>query len=549
MMVPIFCLINVMGWIPVSDAMTVEQAMDLIRAEDIMAGVEVLASDELEGRGAGTRGERRAADWIAKQYKELGLEPIKGSYFQDIEMVGYRKSSSSLSLTGPQGLIAFENEKTLTYWSSSQKESVSLVNRPLVFVGYGVEAPEFGWDDFKGVDVKGKILVFLNNDPPVSENGKELFGGEVRTYYGRWTYKFEQAVRHGAAGAVVIHTTPSAGYDWSVIGHSGIEEGFALPLPNTGFKLDFLAWAHQDLAGLLAATVGKDLDGWFEQAKSRTFKPVELPVQLNCEMQVEMRNTKTRNVYGVWPGTDSALRDQYVVFSAHYDHLGIVGEGEGDRIFNGAWDNALGTSSIVAIARAFAQGKVKTRRSLIFLACAAEESGSLGSAWFVARPPVPQSALVANINIDMPQVLGLTRDLSAIGFETNTLGDELKNVAANFSSGPVTVRGDIDPNAGSFYRSDQVNFAKAGIPAIFLNPGTDYVKAPAVSLTAYEEDKYHQADDQVDEYWDLAGCVRDMQIAFALAVDVANSADMPRWRAGNEFEAAWNTLHRKTAHP
>ena len=238
-----------------------------------------------------------------------------------------------------------------------------------------------------------------------------------------------------------------------------------------------------------------------------------------------------------------------MVFSAHYDHIGVIGDGEGDHIFNGAWDNALGTSSIIAIAKAFSKGKVTPKRSILFLACAAEESGSLGSHWFVARPPIPRSDLVANINIDMPQVLGLTRDMAAIGYETNSLGQALVDTAKSFPSGAVVIRGDVDPNAGSFYRSDQVNFAKAGIPALFLNPGTDYVTPPAVALVDYEADKYHQADDEIDEHWELSGCERDMRVAFLLALRIANQAQMPHWNPGNEFEAAWQALHGSDASP
>ncbi len=522
----------------------VRAAMDLIKADDILAGVKVLSADDMEGRGAGTAGEKRAADWIARQFKSLGLQTVGDSYFQEIEMVGYRKTASSLTLQGANGAIPYGSEKTLTYWSSSQKEQIALADIPLVFVGYGVEAPEYKWDDFKGHDIAGKILVFLNSDPPVSENGQDLFGGESRTYYGRWTYKFEQAMKHGAAGAMVIHTTPSAGYGWSVIGHAGIEEGFALPLPNTGFQLDFLAWVHQDLAQELAKTAGSSLEEWFESAKSRSFQPVDLPIKLSTTMQVEMRKTKTQNVMAVWPGSHEKKKSEYVVFSAHYDHLGIVEhDGQEDKIFNGAWDNALGTSSIISIARGFAKGKVETDRSILFLACAAEESGSLGSHWFVARPPMPIESLVGNINIDMPQVLGLTHDMAAIGYQTNSLGDALVKVAESFPGGKVIVRGDLDPNAGSFYRSDQVNFAKAGIPAVFLNPGTEFVVTPPMSLVDYESLKYHQAADEVDEYWNLSGCERDMKVAFLLAYRVANAELLPRWKPGNEFEAKWLKLH------
>jgi Zn-dependent M28 family amino/carboxypeptidase len=465
-------------------------------------------------------------------------------------LVGYRKKaeSSSLTLHGSDGEIAYG--ENLTYWSTSQKPEIEIAGAPLVFVGYGVEASEVGWDDFKGYDTKGKVLVFLNNDPPVEEDGIALFGGEARTYYGRWTYKFEQAMRHGAVGAIMIHTTPSAGYGWQVIGDSGEHEGFALDLPGSGFQLDFLAWAHEDLAGQLAATVGSNLEQWFADASQRDFQPVELPITLDARMEVEVRKTASQNVVGLLPGSDPERRDEILVFTAHYDHLGKSESGEGDLIFNGAWDNGLGTASILEIARGLVRSEVKPARSIAFVACAAEEKGSLGSRWFVAKPPVERSQLVANINVDMPQIFGLTRDIAAIGRDTNTLGDMLIQVAKDLGvedghggKTPILVTGDPDPNAGKFYRSDQVNFAKAGIPALFINPGSDFVGEIAVDPKEYRDQHYHQASDEINEVWDLAGCARDMELLALTALNVANQDEIPRWKPGNEFEEKWKELH------
>lgn len=513
-----------------------------VTAANILADVTHLSKDTYEGRGTGTTGERAAAEWIASRYKESGLVPLGGEdYLQAVELIGFKKdASSTLSLKGPKGEIPYENDKTLTYWSTSQKSEVTLSNTPFLFVGYGVEAPEHNWDDFKGVDCKGKILIFLNNDPQTGV--AQEFGGEARTYYGRYSYKFEQAVAKGAAGAVMIHTTPSAGYGWQVIGKSGAHESFALNLEGAGYQLDFLAWMHEDLAAVLAATVGDTLAGWEEKGKRRDFQPQALPVSLNCKMKVALRETSSQNVVGLWEGSDPILKQEILVFTAHYDHLGILESGEGDLIYNGAWDNALGVSCIMEVAAAFGKSKLRARRSIAFIACTAEEKGLLGSQWFVAKPPVPRNKLVGNINIDMPQIFGLTKDIGVIGHDSNSMGDAIGALAAEWG---VEVKGDQDPNAGRFYRSDQVSFAKAGIPALYLLPGKDYRTGPTSDPEDYRTQHYHQLSDQVNEFWDLSGCERDMRLVFQLVADLAMATEQPRWHAGNEFEVAWKQLYGK----
>ncbi len=526
-------------------------AVQEITENGILQDVLSLSADDMEGRGAGTPGEQRAAGYLEKRFKAIGLSPVEGSYFQAVSMVGMKKdpARSSLTIQGKGGELAYRNDETLTYWSTAQKETVQVEDAPLLFVGYGVEAPEYGWDDFKGEDVSGKVLLFLNNDPPVTEDGKELFGGEARTYYGRWTYKFEQAMRHGAAGAFMIHTTPSASYPFRVVQHNGSEESFALDLPGSGYQVDLLGWIDEATSEQIAQAMGSDLKKLFEMGARRDFKPVDTGFRVSATVATDIRRVQTQNVLGLLEGSDPQLKEQVVVFSAHYDHLGMNPDLEGsDKIYNGAWDNASGTAAIVNLAKAFSSLDPKPRRSLLFLACAAEEAGSLGSKWFVERPPFPLKRVVADINIDMTQIFGVTSDLAAIGVDTNSLGTVLKEVAAEFDApgqegGGVRVTGDPDPNAGSFYRSDQVNFAKAGIPALFINPGVDYVPALAFDPKLYEEERYHQVNDEVNEKWNLAGAVRDMKIVFRMALKVANADEMPRWNPGNEFELAWRKLH------
>ena len=516
-----------------------------ITAGGLLKDVEALSSDDMQGRGTGTAGEEKAASYIEGRFEQIGLQPVGGSYRQPVSLVGFKKKGegSSLSIRSDDGALELTDGGNVSFWSSSQKEGVSIENAPLLFVGYGVEAPEYEWDDFKGAELKGKVLLFLNDDPPVTEDGAELFGGEARTYYGRWTYKYEQAMKHGAAGAIVVHTTPSASYPWSVVQHNGVEEHFALDLPDSGFQVDLLGWLDEETSGTVAASMGTTVPGLFEMAKERDFEPVDTSYRVSATIETDVRRITTANVVGMLEGSDPALKDQVLVFSAHYDHLGTNDTVEGDdKIFNGAWDNGAGTAAIIGLAEAFAATSPAPARSILFLACAAEEKGSLGSNWFVAKPPFERSRLVGNFNVDMPQIFGVTSDVSAIGVETNTLGDALLEKA---KAAGITVTGDTRPRAGSFYRSDQVNFAKAGIPALFINPGVTHVEPLSFDADAYRESHYHQVSDQISPEWNLSGLERDMRLLYETALSVANNEDMPRWAAGNEFEGEWKALHGK----
>jgi Zn-dependent M28 family amino/carboxypeptidase len=529
------------------------EAAQLINKDIIMKDVLILSADDMEGRAPGSEGEKKAAQYIAKRFQENGLQGVDGSYFQKFNLVGTKKNpqKSTLKITFKGKELSFISDSTLTYWSSSQKEIVDIIEAPLIFAGYGVQAPEHDWDDFKDVDVNGKVLLFLNNDPPVEENGVALFKGEARTYYGRWTYKFEQAMQKGAAGAIMIHTTPSASYPFSVIGNEGATEQFAIDLPNSGYQVDLLSWMDESMAEKLAKAMGTNLNGLFEMGKRRDFKPVDTGFKINAHIETDIRKIETQNVMGLIPGNDPVLKDEVLVYSAHYDHIGVVQSLEGDdKIYNGAWDNALGTSCIISIGKAFSSLTQKPARSVLFLATAAEESGSLGSKWFVSNPPFEKNRLIANFNIDMPQIFGITSDISAIGLNMNMLGDALREIIdqsyvldSNGDSIALEVFGDQNPNAGSFYRSDQVNFAKAGIPALYFNPGKKFIAEPATDVRTYYQTHYHQVIDEVNEVWDLSGCERDMRLIFKTALKVANLPEKPRWNAGNEFEDEWKKLH------
>ena len=536
------------------------RAESQITARSLLRDVEALSSDQMEGRATGTPGEDKAAAFISEQFAQAGLLPLQVSgaetarvhaedYFQPVRLVGMKKvvDSSRLEITNESGPLAFTPGKSLTFWSTAQQNSVDITDAPLLFVGYGVEAPEYDWDDFKGVEVRGKVLLFLNDDPPVAENGVELFGGEARTYYGRWTYKFEQAMKHGAAGAFMIHTTESASYPFSVVQNSGINESFALDLSNTGYQVKLLGWVDRELSEAIARSAGKTLEDLFSLAAQRSFAPIDTGYRVTARVETTVRRLESKNVVGMLEGSDPALKDQVIVFSAHYDHLGVKSGAEGeDLVFNGAWDNASGTACLLNLARAFASLPERPRRSVAFLACAAEERGLLGSRWFVSRPPFELRRIVANYNIDMTQIFGVTTDVPAIGHDSSTLGDDLRWAVKRWEGdapGSLHVVGDTNPAAGSFYRSDQVNFAKKGIPALFIKPGTRYIETLSFDVEEYHTQHYHQVSDEVNEYWDLAGAERDMRILFRAALRTASHDEMPRWVEGNEFEAAWKALY------
>lgn len=529
------------------------EALQLIDKNDILRDVIVLSSDEMEGRAPATEGEVKAADFISKRFKSNDLLPFDGSYFQKFQMVKSKKISekSSLSISNQNIDLQYKSEVNLTYYSTSQKEIIEIKDAPLIFVGYGVKAPEYRWDDYKGFDLTGAVLLFLNNDPPITENGEELFEGEARTYYGRWTYKLEEAERLGAAGAIIIHTNKSAGYPYSVVQHMGSGENFELDIQDKHSGLNLVAWIDSTISNTIARSIGTNLQGLFEMSANRNFEPIDTGYKIETHIETIFEKVETKNVIGLLPGRDPILKNQYIVLTAHYDHLGKNNELEGDdKIYNGAEDNALGVASIINLAKAFSALQEQPRRSIIFLACAAEESGLLGSQWFVENSPVNKNQLIANFNIDGQQLFGMTSDISAVGLEMSTLGETLKEIAGLYKvkmkSGEIVdleVKSDLWPNSGSFYRSDQIHFAKAGIPAIYINPGISHIEKLPFDIDEYWYAHYHKVIDEVNDAWNLSGCERDLRVQFQTILKVANDDEIPRWMVGNEFEAEWMELH------
>ena len=513
-----------------------DKPLERITAEGILSDVKALSADNMEGRAAGTPGAARAAAYVANRFEQMGLEPFGESYLLPVELVGMTKNvgKSSVSITGPADALVLENGVNFTFWSTAEKPVVDITEAPIVFVGYGVQAPEYDWDDLKGEDVRGKVLMFLNNDPQLEEEGEALFGGPARTYYGRWTYKFEQAEKLGAVGAIVAHTLESASYQFSVIGNTGLRR-----IWQRTYKLDFLSWMDSNTTSLVAASMGTTLPGLFEMANQRDFRPVDTGYRLSAYVETAIERVEGANAVGFLRGNDSDLADEYLVFTAHHDHLGMNPDVEGDdKIFNGAADNALGVAGMLAAAESAVAAA--PRRSIIFVSTTAEEGGLLGSSSFVANPPVPLRQIVANFNIDSPQAFGLTHDIGAIGLEMSSLGTSFAEVAAEYDLKAV---GDPNPNAGSFYRSDQVNFAKAGVPALYLQRGSDFVTPPSFDPDELRLRNYHQVTDEILPEWDLAGVARDVKIFFETALRAANADDQPRWVEGNEFEEKWNALY------
>ena len=508
----------------------------------IRAHTKFLASDSLEGRGPSTRGDRLAEAYIQSQLEALGLKPGApgGGWIQKVPLVGMKASFPGPAVfRSERGTLDGRPGENFVAFSGVQKPDAKIEGAEVVFVGYGIVAPEYQWDDYKGMDLTGKVLLMMNNDP---ENDPKLFAGKTRLWYGRWDYKYLSAAKRGAAGAIIIHTTPSAGYPWHVVKNSWAGENFELPDEGTP-RVQVRMWADEELARAVAKLGGKDLDQLRASAESRSFRPVPLGVRMTFALANAIERRESGNVVGLLPGSAPRLAGEAVVYTAHHDHFGVKPgpRPEDDAIYNGAIDNASGAAAILSVARAFAElpASAAPRRSVYFAFVAAEEQGLLGSQYFVAHPPVPAAKIAADINVDEANWFGRTRDISLIGLGKSSIDRDVEAVAK--SQGRV-VKPDEFPDRGRFYRSDQFNFAKAGVPAAYLKFGTDVVGKPAgygrEQLEAYEKTTYHQPADEYRDSYDFSGAAEDARLAFLLGLRVANAETMPAWTPGDEFEAA-----------
>ncbi len=510
-----------------------------ISGDRIRASVKYLSSDELEGRGVGTRGEKLATDFLAAQLQSAGVSPAgdNGTYFQRVPLVGSTvQPSASLAFTSNGKTTSLQFVKDYVGNAFSQKPENDF-NAEAVFVGHGISAPEFGWDDYKGADVKGKVLVFFTNEPPSSDAA--FFAGPALTYYGRWTYKFEEAARRGAVAAIILHTTATAGYGWGVVSGSWSQERPEAKLEPRENGLPLAAWVTQDVGKQMVASAGKSLDDLLALANQKSFRPMPLGIRVVGHIPVTLRNIDSRNVVGKVIGSDSSVSDQAVVLTAHWDHLGIGVPVRGDKIYNGAVDNATGCGMLLDIARAWETLPRKPKRTGLFLFVTAEESGLLGSEYYGKHPVVPAGQTVADINIDAFFPFGKTRDVSVTGAERTTLWPIVQNDAKRLG---LRIEPDPEPGQGHYYRSDHFSLARVGIPSFSISAGTEYIGKPAdfgkTTFEQYNAEHYHQPSDEYKEDWDFSSMEQMANFAMTLGLDFAAVPRLPTWNSGDEFLGA-----------
>jgi Zn-dependent M28 family amino/carboxypeptidase len=513
------------------------QARSGITAAEIDGHLRFLSSDLLEGRAPGTRGGRITAEYIASELRGYGLEPgVNGSYFQPvpIDVLTTQPGSARASVSGKATATLRQSEDVVLSAGSAVPQSTA--HGELVFVGYGAVAPEYKWDDYKGTDLKGKIMLVLVNDPPATPAEPTLFGGRAMTYYGRWTYKYEEAERRGAAGAIIVHRTDQAGYPFQVLVGSNSTGQRLLPRdPKLPPPLGVRAWITDSAATALLRQAGLDMAALRKQAESRDFRPVPTGIVADLAMASTVERVTSENVVGVVRGSDPKLGKEYVVLSSHWDHLGVGTPVNGDSIYNGAFDNASGVSTILAIARVAAT-RPRPKRSLLFAFVTAEESGLLGSAYFAQSPTVPLSQIAANLNVDEANFVGPTRDVVLLGLEKSSLGPSL---AAMLRPDGIRVMPKEHPERGQFYRSDHFSLAKAGVPAVSIESGIDFVGKPKgwgeQWWEEYNDKRYHQPSDEYRPDFDLSGSVQLGEIVLRFARRLADAPAMPTWNADAEF--------------
>jgi hypothetical protein len=511
----------------------------VITADGLRADIAALSADSMGGRAPGTMGDRKSRAYLVRRLKEIGFQPGApgGQWEQPIDFIGLTvRNADTWTFTGAGGQASFRWGDEFIGGSGEQSAHAEIAGAEVVFVGYGIQAPEYQWDDFKGADLKGKVLLVLNNDPDWDTT---LFAGKKRLYYGRWDYKYESAARQGAAAAIILHTDESAGYGWNVVRRSWSGTQFELPAGDEP-RLKFRAWLVESCVRRLCALAGKDLDALIASARSRDFRPVPLGVTTSLAFDVAVEPVKTANVIGVLPGRDPKLRDEAMVFDAHHDHLGIgAPDSTGDAIHNGALDNASGCAQILALAQAFAATTPRPKRTTVALFVAGEEQGLLGSKYYVAHPTIPLTRIAADLNIDSGNILGRTSDVAVIGRGKSDLEDRLVTAAATQGR---TVVGETDPDKGYYYRSDQLSFARAGVPALYFRSGLTYIGRPEgwgrEKGAEYLRLHYHQPSDELRPDWDFSGMIEDCRLAYLVGLSVMNGSTLPAWYAGDEFAAA-----------
>ena len=518
----------------------IDQVAEKITKESLMKPIEVLSSDEFQGRSTGTEGEEKTVNYLVEKLKEFDLKggAEDGDFIQNVPLTGQKTAQDAQIEITKNGSVVhqFDYYADFMAWPSNLAEEVSIDEAEMIYVGYGIQAPEENWDDFKDTDVKGKILVVKNNDP---NRSPDLFKGETRLYYGRYDYKYEKARELGAAGVLIVHTTPSAGYGWKVVANSWSRERFYLRGNEAmeGSSTEFNGWLTKEASTALFETAGLDLEQQLEAAESRSFEPVPLEgLRLSVDLSATYRELNAQNVLGVIEGSNESFKEEYMVFTAHHDHLGITQPVEGDSINNGALDNAAGVSALLNMARGYKELQPQLKRSVLFLIVGAEEVGLLGSKYWAANPTVHPGKVTANINLDGMNVYGKTKDLVLVGYGRNSVSDVVENVAEERGR---EVEPDAHPDQGYFYRSDHFPLAKKGIPAVFPNPGNEFIDKPegyASTVDSLQNANYHTVNDEINEYWDLSGMVQDVRLFFDAGYRIINAEEMQTWRKGDEFK-------------
>ena len=534
-------------------ALRLEPALEAITPDGLLAHIKVLASDEFEGRAPGTKGEELSVKYISDQFKQIELKPGNpdGTYTQEVPLAGIKSEPRMSFIVGDK---TFDLEYPDDFIASSARlqPEIKIDNSKVVFVGYGVVAPEYGWDDYKNVDVRGKTLLMLIGDPPVpdpkdpSKLDETMFKGKAMTYYGRWTYKYEIAAQKGAAAAVIIHETGPAGYPYSVVRTSWAKENYEIDSPNKNMDtVGARSWITLDVAKKLLADCGRDFDVLNKTTITKEFRPVTLEAKANIEIKQQVRSFKSHNVIGKLEGSDPKLRDEYVIYTAHWDHLGRHPELQGDQISNGAIDNASGVASVIELAAAFTRLNPPPKRSVLFMATTAEEAGLLGAKFYALHPLYPLAKTLADINIDTVNPWGKTRDIEDLSNNNSTL-DDLLAVAAKRNDREM--KPNSQPEKGSFYRADHFEFSKRGVPSFYAGGGKDFIGKPAdfgqQKKDDYTAHYYHQVSDEVDPNWDLSGAVQDVQLLFEIGYQAANGDKFPEWKAGSEFKAKRDSMLR-----
>jgi Zn-dependent M28 family amino/carboxypeptidase len=528
-------------------------SLETITPDGMLAHIKVLSSDEFEGRAPGSKGEELSINYISDQFKRIGLKPGNpdGTYLQEVPLAGIT-SDPQMSLSAGEKEMSLKFPDDFVASSARLQENIAVPKTDIVFVGYGVVAPEYGWDDYKDVDVRGKTILMLINDPPVadpkdpSKLDDKMFKGRAMTYYGRWMYKYEIAARKGAAAAIIIHETEPAAYPYSVVRTSWSKENFELDEPDKNMgAVPVRSWITLDVAKHVLSAAGQDFDTLKKSAVNKSFKPVALKAQATIGLKQKVRSFKSHNVIGKLEGSDPKLKDEYLIYSAHWDHLGRHAELQGDQIFNGAVDNGSGCAAVLQIAAAFAKVNPPPKRSILFLSTTAEEAGLLGAKYYAQHPLYPLDKTLADINIDSMNVWGKARDVEDTSFGFSALDDMLGDAAKRQGRTAIP---NTRPEKGQIYRADNFEFSKVGVPSLYIGKGVHLLSRPLdAPLRSDEFDlkDYHQVSDDIKPDWDLSGAVQDAELLFQVGVQVANDDRFPEWKPDSEFKPKRDAMLKK----